>query len=236
MDSTQTTESRVTARIGGASLIAAAVGFIAVFSYLAARFNYPAVLDGKAADVLPDLLTLGANGRVVWVIYAFIPMLLIPAGIAANGRFRTTAPNAARAALVMSVLAAVSMFVGLARWPGLHWKLAEAYGAASPEGRVAIDAMFSGLNTYLGNFIGEFVGEVSLSGFFMLTGLGLVRSGMRKSGYAGVLAGAGGVVAALRNVTDVVQPIADLNNYVLPLWLIILGVILFRNDDRARHG
>jgi len=41
-------ESRGAARAGGWSLIAAAIGFMAVFSYLAARFSYPDVLDGPA--------------------------------------------------------------------------------------------------------------------------------------------------------------------------------------------
>jgi len=39
--------------VGGWSLIIAAVLFMAVFGYLAKAFNYPAVLDGQAAEVLP---------------------------------------------------------------------------------------------------------------------------------------------------------------------------------------
>src|SRR3954463_7595903 len=46
-------ESRAATRAAGWSLIAAAIGFMAVFSFLAARFNYPDVLDGTAAAVLP---------------------------------------------------------------------------------------------------------------------------------------------------------------------------------------
>ena len=35
--------------LGGACLAAGAVAFMAVFTYLAASFNYPDVLDGPAA-------------------------------------------------------------------------------------------------------------------------------------------------------------------------------------------
>jgi hypothetical protein len=42
----------LTVRAGGWSLILGAVAFMAVFSYLAARFDYPAILDGPAASVL----------------------------------------------------------------------------------------------------------------------------------------------------------------------------------------
>lgn len=31
-----------------------------------------------------------------------------------------------------------------------------------------------------------------------------------------------------RNVTTVVGPVADINNLVLPLWLVILGIVLVR--------
>ena len=52
-----------TVRAGGAALIIAALAFMAVFAYLAARFDYPEVLDGEAANVLPRLLAMGMPGR-----------------------------------------------------------------------------------------------------------------------------------------------------------------------------
>jgi hypothetical protein len=201
---------------------------MAVFSYLAATFNYPDVLDGSAADVLPKLLALGNTGRAVWVIYAFLPLLLVPAGVGAYSALRAWAPNAGRAALALAVVTAVSMLLGLARWPSVHWELGRAYGAASPDARVAIDAVFKGLNVYLGNYIGEFLGELALNLFFILTGYGFLKAGWRRSGYAGVAVGVIGLVAAFRNVTTAVGPIAEVNNYILPLWLIAMGVVLVR--------
>jgi len=129
---------------------------------------------------------------------------------------------------VCAVIAAMSMLVGLSRWPTIHWELARAYEAATPDARLAIDAAFSGLNAYLGTLIGEFLGEVSLNAFFMLSGVALVRAARSVVGYCGVVAGAMGLVAALRNLTPAVSLIAEVNNYVLPLWLIVLGVVLVR--------
>ena len=88
MSAVSQAESRDAARAGGWSLIAAAIGFMAVFSYLAARFSYPDVLDGPPADVLPRLIALGSSGRAVWAIYAFLPLLLIPAGVGAYAALR----------------------------------------------------------------------------------------------------------------------------------------------------
>src|SRR5690349_25051013 len=97
------------ARVGGWALIAAALGFVGVFGYLAARFDYPTVLDGAAADVLPRLLTLGAVGRSVWAVYAMIPLLLLPAAVGAHAVLRSRAPGAMRAAVLFATLAGFSM-------------------------------------------------------------------------------------------------------------------------------
>jgi hypothetical protein len=53
----------LTIRAGGWSLILGAVAFLAVFSYLAARFDYPAILDGPAATVLPLLPVSAPTSR-----------------------------------------------------------------------------------------------------------------------------------------------------------------------------
>jgi hypothetical protein len=125
------------------------------------------------------------------------------------------------------------MLLGLARWPSIHWELARVYATATPDARIAIGAAFTGLNSYLGNYIGEFLGELSLSTFFILCGVGFVRSGRTLAGYGGVAAGAFGLIAAFRNVTSAVSLVAEINNFILPLWLITLGVILVRFRGRT---
>jgi hypothetical protein len=229
MNSTTNQAGRTSVRLAGWSLILAAIGFMVVFSWLAARFGYPDVLDGKAGDVLPALLSLGTPGRAVWVLYALIPLLLVPASVGAAAAWREAAPNAMRATVILGVVTAISMLLGLARWPTIHWELATAYATAGADARVAMDAVFRGLNLYLGNFIGEFLGEIGLSGFFILTGFAMLKSGAAKwLGIAGYVVGVAGLIAALRNVTTLVAPVAELNNYLLPVWLITLGVVLVR--------
>lgn len=77
--------------VGGVSFIVGALTFVAVFSYLAAKFNYPDILDGSAADVLPRLLAGGPVMRAVWAIYAFLPLLLVPAAVGAISPARRVA-------------------------------------------------------------------------------------------------------------------------------------------------
>ena len=228
--STSIRSSRLATRVGGWSLIAAAIGFMSVFTYLAARFNYPDVLDGQAPEVLPQLLALGESGRAAWAFYACLPLLLIPAGVGAYAALRQAAPNAMLTAIVLAALSAVSMLLGLARWPSIHWELARTYAYAPPDARVAIDATFTGLNLYLGNYIGEFVGELALNGFFVVTGFAALHSTQvrRRFGLTGIAVGVAGWVGAFRNISSLVGPIAELNNYLLPVWLIVLGVVLIR--------
>ncbi len=229
----QSTQSpRLATLIGGSSLIAATLLFSAVFVYLARSFGYPEVLDLPAAEVLPKLLALGPSGRAVWVLYGLIPLLLIPTAVGVYAAGRQAAPLLARAAVIMAVLSAMTMMAGLLRWPSLHWQLALAYTDASPGAREAIAAAFAASNSYLGNFIGEFLGELFLNTFFLFASITLARSASPSRRWL-VLAGSAasllGGLAMLRNATPWVEPIAALNNVVLPVWMLVLGVALVRH-------
>ena len=212
---------------GGASFIVAALAFVGVFSYLAANFNYPDILDGSAADVLPRLRDGGAVMRAVWAVYAFLPMLLVPGAV---GAFAALPASRGRMslALVFASLGALAMCLGLMRWPSLHWVLADAYSNAGVEAKTSLDAVFSGMNLYLGNYIGEFLGETMLAAFFFLSGLSMVDDVRfpRWLGWSGVGFSLLFVVGAFRNVTQAMQVVADINNALLPLWLIVMGAAL----------
>ena len=217
-------------RVAGYSLIVAAIAFMGVFSYLAAQFNYPDVLDGRAADVLPALLATGDAGRAVWAIYALLPLFWLPAAAGAFHALRRESEGTVRLASLFAVVSAISMILGLMRWPSLHWELARAW-AAEPAARPALNAVFDGMNLYLGNYIGEFLGELSFSAFFLLCAFAMLK---RESGFPrwiawlGIITGAAGMIGMFRNVTAAVAPVAEVNNYLLPLWMIVFGVSLLR--------
>jgi Domain of unknown function (DUF4386) len=218
-------------RVGGAFLIAGALAFMAVFSYLAAQFNYPEVLDGDARHVLPSLLATGNAGRTVWAIYGFLPLIWIPAAVGAFEALRPVREGSMRVAMLFAVVSALSMMLGLLRWPSIHWTLAEAYVGGTEANQLAIGAVFAGLNSYLGNYIGEFLGELAFSVFFLLSGLAMLARGSRFprwAGYIGVATAVLGIVGMFRNATNAVAPISAVNNYLLPIWMIIFGVTLLR--------
>ena len=221
-------EARGTILAGGIALVGGALAFLGVFSYLAARFHYPDVLDGSAQDVLPALFATGPSGRVAWALYGVLPLVFILGGVGAFEALRERASGPMRAGLQFAFLAGVCMMLGLMRWPSVHWELARAWRAAGEGDRLVLAAVFDGLNRYLGNFIGEFVGELSFSVFFVLSGVGLLRHerAPRWLGWWGMATGVLGLIGMWRNVTPAVDAVAAANNYLLPAWMIGFGVWL----------
>jgi hypothetical protein len=220
---------------GGVALIAGAIAFMAVFAFLAARFDYPAILDGPAATVLPRLLETGTPGRTAWAVYAFLPLLWLPAGVGAYRAFRGTHPGAMLLGLQLAAVSAVSMMLGLMRWPSVHWRLAELQATAPAEQQPLIAAVFDGLNSYLGNYIGEFLGELAVSTFFLLSAWAMLRSRAAAAwvGYLGIVTAVAGYIGMFRNVSAAVAPVAAVNNYLLPLWMIVFGVVLLKHRPPA---
>lgn len=225
-------------RVGGVSLILAAVAFLGVFAYLAARFNYPEVLDGRAEDVLPALLRTGDAGRAAWAIYALLPLFWIPASVGAFHALRARSEGAMRAAMLFASVSSVAMVLGLMRWPSFHWALARDW-AAEPGARAALNAVFDASNLYLGNYIGEFLGELSFSIFFLLSAFAMLQRGSgfpRWMASLGLATGVAGLIGMFRNVTGAVDAVADWNNYLLPAWMIVFGIGLLRYGRQTPHA
>ncbi len=216
--------------IGGAAYVTASVAFMAVFAWLNARFAYPDVLDLPAAEVLPALLALGASGRLVWALYALIPLLLVPASIGAAQALRkgdTDAPMLDLAVL-LQLVSAVAMTLGLARWSTAQWTIGEAWATAGVAQRETLTVLFDALNSYLGNAIGEFVGELTMYGSFAAFAVVLTRARRKVLGALAWTTAVLGLVGMFRNMTAVVQPAADITNVLLPVFLIVFGAALSR--------
>ena len=141
-----------------------------------------------------------------------------------------------RVGMFFAFLAAVSMMLGLMRWPSVHWELARAWATAAEGDRLVLAAVFDGLNRYLGNFIGEFLGELGFSVFFVLSGVGLSRHqrSPRWLSWWGIATGVLGLIGMWRNVTPAVDMVAAANNYLLPAWSSTGGAIGSKSRRRGR--
>jgi hypothetical protein len=88
--------------------------------------------------------------------------------------------------------------------------------------------VFDALNSYLGNAIGEFVGELALYASFAAFAVALWRIGVRKMAVLGAVTAAFGLIGMFRNITTAVQPVADVTNLLLPVFLIAFGTAVMR--------
>lgn len=188
--------------------------------------------------MLPALLATGSTGRAAWAFYAVLPLIWIPAGVGAFEALRDRAVGPMRVAMLFAVVAAVSMMLGLMRWPSVHWELAQAWTSAGASERTVLGATFDGLNRYLGNFVGEFLGELCVGMFFVLSGVGLWRhpNAPRLLGWWSFATGILGLAGMWRNVTPAVAVIANANNYLLPLWMLGFGGWLLFVGRSGKRG
>lgn len=212
---------RAVPRLAGALLALGAIGFVIVFSILAAAFGYPEVLARPAAEVLPALIAGGTRLRLVWTVYALLPATVVATALLV----RRALPFRRRANLAVTgsgVLAGVAMTVGLTRWPTLQWSLGERWVATTDSAvHARLAASFSTFNHILGNVVGEFLGEVALAAWLLGVGLAARRSvlGRATLGLAGLMC-----VGALRNVAPATQWATDLTNVLLPLVMLGWGL------------
>ena len=221
----------VVIRVGGLSLIIAALVFIGVFSYLSERFDYPDVLDGRAADVLPALLATGTTGRAVWAVYALLPLLWIPASVGAFHALRANGEGRARIGMLFASVSSIAMVAGLMRWPSFHWELARAWGGADASARLTLETVFNATNLYLGNYVGEFLGELAANVFFLLSASAMLKRTSNFAswvGWFGVGTSVAGLLGMFRNSVAAAAPVAEVNNFLLPLWMIVFGVNLLQ--------
>jgi hypothetical protein len=220
-------------RGAGVALIVASLAFMAVFAYLAASFGYPEVLDRSAAEVLPALLRGGTPLRTVWFLYGALPLVFVVAGLASGRLIERGAPALRGVGVGAAVATGVAMMAGLLRWPTIEWTLARHWQAAPAAEQGALAAMFDASNLFLGTLVGEFVGEMCTAVWFLVVAVTFRRLGWRVLGGLGLAAAALMAISALRNITTLVDPIAAINNYALPLWLITLGVAFLRPPAQA---
>lgn len=217
-------------KIGGIFSLFGGLAFVGVFTYLAIHFNYPDILDGNAYHVLPKIIEGGNQMRIVWAIYALLPLMLIPAALGSYAYLKSRNNSLAIGGLVFATISVIANMLGLMRWPSIHWTLAQSFATSSVEQQVTINTIFQGLNVYLGNYIGEFLGELTMNSWFLTIGLVLIsiNTKLKYFGYFAILVAVLGFIGGFRNITSMVNIAAEINNYLLPTFLIILGVVLIR--------
>lgn len=223
-------------KVGGYTAILASILYVAVFSWLAINFEYPDILDKSAAEVLVKLKDLGSNGRLVWGMYAFIPLLLLPVAAAVRNIVNHSSFILTLAMLSLT-LSALVMHLGLLRWPSIMWSLAQSHEellVISEQSKLIFDIS----NIYLGNFLGELSGEVLMSVFFVLFGISCLQYRLCAKWVALYLITSAvfTFVGALRIFSENARLISDFNNLAMfiPISFVVVGVVIIVNDRAVK--
>ena len=137
--------------------------FTGAFTLLGVTFDYPAVLQDSAGEILERFTAAGTPTRALWYVMfaaslAFVPLaVLLGRSIAARSPGRSALADVT---VVAGVLAGVVQAVGFARWTFAVPYLAETYAdpASSPATRDAVVVAFDVLHRFVGGALGEHLG------------------------------------------------------------------------------
>ena len=221
----------------GILLIALPIAFNVAFAALAARFEYPDILRRGTGEVLERFRAGGSSLVLLWWAFAMTAVLLAPTAALLSASLEGADPALLSTATVVGVLAGVTQFLGLMRWPFLVPFLARADGEpdATPARREAIDVVFQSFHRYLGVAVGEHLGYLFSGGWTILSSVAILMSGVVQDwiGFAGVLIGMLLVVCSFEFVGGFEDRGWRLAGAITPfvyvawsLWLVALGIAL----------
>ncbi|GAA1992107.1 DUF4386 domain-containing protein [Microbacterium pumilum] len=182
----------------GILLIALPIAFNVAFAALAARFQYPDVLRQPTADVLARFRAGGSSLVLLWWAFAMTAVLLAPTAALLSASLVGAEPALLATATVLGVLAALTQFLGLIRWPFLVPFLARADADpdATPASRAAVDIVFQSFHRYLGVAVGEHLGYLFSGAWTILSSIAIMTSGVL-SGWIGLVGVAVGALLVL---------------------------------------
>jgi hypothetical protein len=145
------------------ALIVIPVMFNWMFAALAKQFEYPQILRQPTTDVLAKFRAGGSKLVLTWWLFAMSALafgliaVLLPIQLGVD-------PALTALVATLGLLASLTQFLGLVRWPFMVPHLAREAEQANEAKLAAIDLVFQSLNRYLGVAVGEHLG-------YLFTGL-----------------------------------------------------------------
>src|SRR4051812_14467000 len=112
-------ERMSTATLAGLLLIGVPVAFNVLFALLAARFDYPDILRRPTEEVLERYREGGTGLVLIWWAFAMTAVLFTPLVILLSQAVSDADGTLLAVATIVGVLASITQFLGLIRWPFL---------------------------------------------------------------------------------------------------------------------
>jgi hypothetical protein len=218
------------ARLAGVLTVLTPLAMFASFGLLSARFDYPAVMDRPATDVLRRVHNAGGEVEIYWigVMLAACALLLVSVALptlVAAGRHREVVAMVAAA----GGIAALMTVLDTSQWVWLYPNLADHWVVAGPALRSGIEQDWQSYHQLLGEGIGRYLATL-FSGIWAL-GLGAImlsdRRWPRVLGAAGVSAGVLFLVSALPGLSFSAWGALNTAGFAIWFaWLVASGLLL----------
>jgi F0F1-type ATP synthase assembly protein I len=219
-------------------LILAPVLFMAVFTLLGFRFEYPDILRRPAGYVLEQFRAGGAGLIALWYGMLLSALAFVALPVLVHQQLAHAHHRGLRLATTFGILAGLVQAMGFARWVFVVPTLAEQYTdpTASEITRAAIQVVFVSFNQYAGVGLGEHLGYLFTA---LWTGLiaAILHPQWRWLGGSG-MALAAGIAAGLLEPSGVswAGPVNAISYSLWALWLMAFGILLLRCSDAKPQG
>ncbi len=209
------------------------------FSILGVIFDYPNILRQPTGEVLTLFKAGDSTLIATWYAFALAPILMIVAAKLINQVLKNEHQNLVSVATTFGVLAGMTQVLGLIRWVFVVPVLANAYtdASSSEAAKAAAVLVFEGLHQYAGVAIGEHLGQLFTALWVLFLSLAMLNSkffgrwqgivGLIISGLMliGLVEGFATVISFEVGIFGIITPISFI---LLSIWMISLGVYLFR--------
>lgn len=228
----------------GCALIVFAIAFNLPYLWLAANFEYPAILRRPPGEVLEAFVAGGAPLIFAWAAFALAALLLAPVAVAVSAVMKTSSRSSSAIA-ALGIAAGVTQAIGLSRWVYAVPLLANNWQSATePLLRSSTETVFTMLHQFAGVGIGEAIGQ-SLTAFWMIGVAAQQLTHPRFGRWIASLGFAGGVVLLLGLVEGVSTVLsfdpgafglaAMIGFLVVTVWLIWTGLCCFKPVREPVH-
>ena len=229
-------------RAAATAAVGLAVLFTGAFTLLGITFDYPAVLDAGAAEVLTRFAAAGTATRVLWYAMLVASLAFVPLAVLLGRSLAARLPRPSvlvDLAVAVGVTAGVVQAVGFARWTFAVPYLAATFTdpAATPATRESVLVAYEVLHRLVGGGLGEHLGYATTAVWTVLTAVLLARvPGVPRIVPAVGVAAAAGIATGLFEVTGATWPALPVSGgyLVFAAWLAGIGWLLLRGRaDRA---
>ena len=220
-------------RITGVLLIVVPIGFNVVFFLLQRLFEYPDILRKPTQYILTQFQAGGRRLVVLWYVFAFTGILLLPAVILVPHVLVPGAQIFIAVTSLVGALAALVQILGLIRWPFVVPHLARAFAdpSASQATRDAVAVVFQTLHRYAGVAIGEHLGYLFTAAWTVLISNCILHtSGFPVwLGWVGLVSAFGILIGTLEEAGFKAAGAVNALSYILwSIWMVLTGVFILR--------